>query len=132
MTGDDYRERARLLASLPSVARQLDKPEAAAVWLTHIPGKRATPHATGVSVRPARDESLGIVLIVDHAAARERSGSEGLMYRLTTLDLPERIVCDGCGRELNVSPVDLLRALAAYSRQTLDGGCYTHPLAWQE
>ena len=132
MTGDDYRERARLLASLPSVARQLDKPEAAAIWLTHIDGMGAKRYATGVRVRPARDESLGIVLIVDDAAARERSGSDGLTHRLALLDLPERIVCDGCGRERNVLPVDLLPALAAYVRHDRNGDQYTHELTWQE
>jgi hypothetical protein len=132
MTGDDYRERARGFASLPSVARQLDKPKAAAIWLTHIDGMGAKRHATGVNVRPARDESLGIVLTVDDAAARERSGSDGLTHRLAVLDLTECIVCDGCGRERNVLPVDLLPALAAYVRHNRNGDQYTHELMWHK
>lgn len=132
MTAADYRDLAAALAALTSVARQLDKPEAAAVWLTHDPGRHTPTHDTGVTVRPSRDESLVIVLTVDHTAAAERSGSDGFRHRLDLPDLIERITCDRCGAVREVAPSDLLHALAAYSRQTRDGRRYTHPLAWRE
>ncbi len=141
-----YRERAVLAATVPAVAAQLRKPRAAPVWLRHDPGGRNPAHDVGVNVRPALAADGGIVLTVNHAAARvvaandphtwtqpdartSHSADDGHAHTITADSMPERVTCDaaGCGRDFDLTPLDLLdAALTAYAQPQRDGRRFVH------